>query len=121
MIKAEEHIINPDYSQSAKNNYDENIKYINSVVGLFSSFLKQKKEIYVSMKKVLLLLHDILFHLSAEPELQNSISIICEDYYKENLPDKEMIIPQLIPYLILRCLDEGGSTFFIKRLYYSYI
>lgn len=74
------------------------------------------------MKQILAILHDILFQLSSEPILQNAISLLCESYYNKDKPDKELIIPQLLPYLLLRCLDDSGNVSLIKRLYiYIYI
>ena len=60
---------------------------------------------------------DILLALSASaPELQNSISQLCEVWWARELPGKEGLVTHCLLYLVARTLADGamvGGCFFV--------
>lgn len=66
-------------------------------------------------------LHSILFELDsfgAEGlQVQKSISSLCETYWDGSFKGKESVVPQLIPLLVLRTVEDGATKADLKRLW----
>jgi len=75
------------------------------------------EEVYFLTEK----LHGILFELdSFGPEglqVQKSISSLCEAYWDGHFRGKESVVPQLIPVLVLRTVEDGATKADLKRLW----
>ncbi|KAL4181568.1 hypothetical protein AMTRI_Chr12g237970 [Amborella trichopoda] len=61
-------------------------------------------------------LHDSLSIYEPDPNLQLSIASLCEEWWKKNLPDKETLISQSVPYLLSRSLSQGKKSD-LRRVY----
>jgi len=65
------------------------------------------------------LLHDILFSLhSCGVEgmfVQKAISAMCEKYWNGQFSDREVLVTQLIPYLVVKTLDGNATKADLKR------
>ena len=54
---------------------------------------------------------DILLGLSeVSPDLQNSISLLCEQWWGRSLGDGEGLVPHCLLYLVARTLVEGATV-----------
>lgn len=49
-------------------------------------------------------LHDNLIVFESAPVLSSGIECLCEEWWKENLPGRELLISQFLPYLLSRSL-----------------
>ena len=77
-----------------------------------SSFLSSdlgKHPVPQSLLDLVGLLHEHLFELQEEPELQEEVVQICERWYLEKRPNREAFLPQLLPTLLLRSFEEDKS------------
>jgi len=72
------------------------------------------------------LLHGLLFPLQHGPvssgiqvatQAQSAIFSMCERYWHGNFEDKEQLVTQLIPLLLMKCLDDNAQKNDVKRLY----
>eukprot|EP00232_Nephroselmis_pyriformis_P015184 CAMPEP_0182884986 /NCGR_PEP_ID=MMETSP0034_2-20130328/19337_1 /TAXON_ID=156128 /ORGANISM="Nephroselmis pyriformis, Strain CCMP717" /LENGTH=877 /DNA_ID=CAMNT_0025018231 /DNA_START=21 /DNA_END=2651 /DNA_ORIENTATION=+ len=63
------------------------------------------------------MLHDRAL-LSAEdfPALQEAVSKLCEAWWAKDLPGKESLVPQTVPYLLVKALASGKASD-VKRVY----
>lgn len=75
------------------------------------------EEVYFLTEK----LHSILFELdsfgSEGLQVQKYISSLCEAYWDGNFKGKECVVPQLIPVLVLRTVEDGATKADLKRLW----
>ncbi|KAL6047782.1 Condensin-2 complex subunit G2 [Balamuthia mandrillaris] len=122
------------------------LQYMEAVVPLIEYFLQDSSHKNASpdmLLQILRLLHDNVFlqvHTMAEElgsiapveaeevegkammqqllfGLSNSICNICEMWWKQERPDKEVLVPHTILFLLANALDEGGKAADVKRLY----
>ena len=67
------------------------------------------------------LLHDALFSLNScgieGMAVQRTISSVCEEYWHGQFTDREMLVTQLVPLLVLKSLDGNAIKADIKRLW----
>ena len=51
-------------------------------------------------------------------ETQEAIALACEEYWVKELQQAELLITQLLPYLVVKCLEMDGKSggVYIKRL-----
>jgi len=72
------------------------------------------------------LLHDLLFPLQHGPvasgikvstQAQSAIFSMCERYWHGNFEDKEQLVTQLIPLLLMKSLNDNAQKNDVKRLY----
>lgn len=64
------------------------------------------------------LLHGVLFTLQPEDssKLANSISQLCEAWWKQGLLDKNTLVPQTISYLLVRSIEQSGTKADVSRV-----
>ena len=70
------------------------------------------------------MLHDLLFPLHGVGSIikeamhaQSAIFAVCEKFWHGNFDDKEQLVTQLIPLLLMRSLDDNAQKNDVKRLY----
>ncbi|KAH9259390.1 hypothetical protein BASA81_002433 [Batrachochytrium salamandrivorans] len=68
-----------------------------------------------SLLDLLTELHDSLFELSDEIQLQEDVASLCERWYLENRPLREYYLPQLIPTLVMISFDGNANRVFAMR------
>lgn len=71
------------------------------------------------LTRTLVGLHDVLLQLHTEEglKLRNAISLVCELYFEQNRPHKEVVSGHVLMYLIHKCVDEGAKKTDMKRVY----
>ncbi|GAQ82457.1 hypothetical protein KFL_001120010 [Klebsormidium nitens] len=55
-------------------------------------------------------IHSVLLGLEEDASLQDSAARLCEAWWAQNLPGREKIMAQTIPYLVARALDNGKTA-----------
>ncbi|PKA57387.1 hypothetical protein AXF42_Ash013574 [Apostasia shenzhenica] len=60
-------------------------------------------------------LHDSLV-LYEDPRILSEVASLCEEWWKENLPEKETLIAQSLPFLLSKSLSKGKKTD-VQRIY----
>ncbi|KAJ4965106.1 hypothetical protein NE237_016955 [Protea cynaroides] len=61
-------------------------------------------------------LHDNLILFEKDPILQSNIASLCEDWWKEQLPDRETLVCQSLPVLLSRSFELGKKVD-VRRVY----
>lgn len=68
-----------------------------------------------SLLDLLTELHDSLFELHDEVQLQEDVASLCERWYLEDRPLREHYLPQLIPTLVMASFDGNANRVFALR------
>ncbi|XP_078178068.1 ARM repeat superfamily protein isoform X2 [Carex rostrata] len=55
-------------------------------------------------------LHDSLVLFESDESLLAQIASLCEDWWKEKLPDRELLVSQSLPYFLSRSLTQGKKA-----------
>lgn len=84
-------------------------------------FIERSKSRPKSLFTTLVTLHDMLTLLNCDEEnenvLQAAIAKACETWWHMNEHGRELVVTQLIAYLLLRAVDHDHSDAFVKRLF----
>ena len=74
----------------------------------------------VKMFETLRSLHSMLFSLVAQSEEGEAVTVIiarcCERWWTRNFENKEELVTQLLPYLLMSAMNESSKTADLKRL-----
>ncbi|KAB2004735.1 hypothetical protein ES319_D11G220300v1 [Gossypium barbadense] len=92
---------NPEDNQP--NNNSETLRVLVYITGLCVSHPRntfQHSEVISSIRS----LHDSIILFESDPGLSYEIACLCEDWWKQNLPEKETLISQTLPFLLSKSL-----------------
>ncbi|KAG8478434.1 hypothetical protein CXB51_028250 [Gossypium anomalum] len=92
---------NPEDNQP--NNISETLRVLAYITGLCVSHPRntfQHSELIPSIRS----LHDSIILFESDPGLSYEIACLCEDWWKQNLPEKETLISQTLPFLLSKSL-----------------
>ncbi|KAL3788032.1 hypothetical protein HJC23_008376 [Cyclotella cryptica] len=92
------------------------------LVSHLDSLKKNKPSVIDEAFEMTTMLHDLLFPLHQSPSkhaaaTSSSIFSLCEKWWHLNLEDREQLVTQLIPLLLLSSLDEHATKSDVKRLF----
>ncbi|EDV27825.1 uncharacterized protein TRIADDRAFT_63696 [Trichoplax adhaerens] len=94
------------------------LQEVTKVINAALQIKTDKDGIEPSLHEIASILHGILMSLpEAAITLQDSISRICELWWSKDFSAKEELIPHMVPYLLMRCLQPDAVLKDIKRLW----
>mmetsp|Transcript_50826 Transcript_50826/g.99634 ORF Transcript_50826/g.99634 Transcript_50826/m.99634 type:complete len:1179 (-) Transcript_50826:273-3809(-) len=105
-----------DFSAHALDMVEGLTKMCTSYVEYLSGKNKKKMSSPAGLYETVQLLHDVIFTID-NSKLQNKISMLCELWWKNDLPNKENLAPQTITYLLFRSHDTSGSKADVERVF----
>ncbi|XP_022741486.1 uncharacterized protein LOC111293046 [Durio zibethinus] len=89
--------------QDDAKNDSENLRVLAHITGLCVSHPRnafQHSDLIPAVRS----LHDNLILFESDPGLSNEIACFCEEWWKQNLPEKETLISQMLPFLLSKSL-----------------
>ncbi|XVF17534.1 hypothetical protein REPUB_Repub10bG0131300 [Reevesia pubescens] len=85
------------------NNNNENLRVLAHITGLCVSHPRNAFQ-HSDLIPAVRTLHDNLILFDSDPGLSNEIACLCEEWWKQNLPEKETLISQTLPFLLSKSL-----------------
>jgi hypothetical protein len=95
------------------------LAWLNYQGGNKSGIIQERLEVPLHMRITLGLLHDIIFDLSGQDglALQEAIAKVCEAMWVGERKGAELLVAQLVPFLLLKALSEEARDADVKRLF----
>lgn len=94
---------------------------LSKIAALVMMFCESSKSRPKSLLMTLVTLHDVLTLLNCDDSnescLQSTISKVCEAWWTQNETGRELVVTQLIAYLLLCAVENDETDVFVKRLY----
>ncbi|XVE82929.1 hypothetical protein DITRI_Ditri16bG0044700 [Diplodiscus trichospermus] len=88
---------------SPQNNSNEYLRVLAHIAGLCLSHPRNTFP-HSDLIPAVRSLHDNLILFESDPGLSNEIACLCEEWWKQNLPEKETLISQTLPFLLSKSL-----------------
>jgi condensin-2 complex subunit G2 len=103
--------------EGEQNGVSTRVGAIGAAVAVARAYVEQESWILPSsLFSVVLRLHDEIFGMSEWPTLQNELSELCELWHQQNRSAREAVAPQMLTYLLARCLANDSKLVDVKRL-----
>ncbi|XP_041457703.1 condensin-2 complex subunit G2-like [Lytechinus variegatus] len=111
--------LNPSADPVEQSTLDDVLKCLQGIVTVGTCCLSTEKPVIVDkMLETMTVLHGVLLDLpDSASKLQHNIAKLCHSWWNDDLPGRELLVPNTIMYLLVKTLQPSGMVSDVRLLY----
>nr|XP_054749931.1 condensin-2 complex subunit G2-like [Lytechinus pictus] len=111
--------LNPSADPVEQSTLDDVLKCLQGIVTVGTCCLSTEKPVIVDkMLETMTVLHGVLLDLPySASKLQHNIAKLCHSWWNDDLPGRELLVPNTIMYLLVKTLQPSGMVSDVRLLY----